>query len=201
MESNIEVLPKLKIEPLNDSAIRLWGIHPKEIKTRSQRDICTLMFIAGLFTMPLLFSRSVMSDCLWPHGLQHTRLPCPSPTTRACPNSCPLSQWCHPTISSSVVPFFFCLLSFPVSGSFPMNWLFTSCGQNTGASASVSVLPMNIQGWFHLGLTGWSPSSSGDSQAFSPAPQLNEDYSAMRKKETCHWQQLGYAWRALCFVK
>ena len=98
------------------------------------------------------FSRSVMSDSLRPHGLQHTRLPCPSPTPRACSNSC-LSQWCHPTISSSVVPFS-CLQSFPASGSFTMSQFFTSAGQNIGVSASASVLPINIQDWFPLGLTG-----------------------------------------------
>ena len=102
----------------------------------------------------LLFSRSVMSNSLWPHGLQHTGLPCPWPPPRACSNSRSLSQWCHPTISSSVVPFSSCLQSFPASGSFPMSWLFTSGGQSIGASASASVLPMNIQGWFPLRLTG-----------------------------------------------
>ena len=95
---------------------------------------------------------SVMSDSLWPHGLQHTRLPCPSPTPGACSNSCPPSRWCHPTISSSVVPFF-CLQSFPVSGSFQMSQFFTSGGQSIEVSASASVLPMNIQDWFPLGLT------------------------------------------------
>ena len=100
--------------------------------------------------MLLLFSPSVVSNSLWPHGLQHTRLPCPSPTHRVCSNSCPLSQWSHPTISSSVVPFSSCLLSFLESGSFPISQLFTSGGQSIGASASASVLPMNIQGWFPL---------------------------------------------------
>ena len=84
----------------------------------------------------------------------HTRLPCPSPTPGACSNSCPSSQWCHPTISSSVIPFSSCLQSFPVSGSFQMSQLFASGGQNIGASASASVLPMNIKDWFPLGLTG-----------------------------------------------
>ena len=87
-----------------------------------------------------------MSNSLWPHGLQHTRLPCPSPTPGVCPNSCPLSRWCHPTISSSVTPFSSYPQPFPASGSFPMSWLFSSGGQSIGASASV--LPMNIQGWF-----------------------------------------------------
>ena len=101
----------------------------------------------------LLFSCLVVSDSLWPHGLQHDRLPCPSPTPTACSNSCPLSQWCHPTISSSVIPFSSHLQSFPTSGSFPMSQVFASGDQSIGASASTSVLPMNRQDWFPLGLT------------------------------------------------
>ena len=96
-----------------------------------------------------------MSDSLRPHGLQHTRLPSPSPTPRACWNSCPLHQWYHLTISSSVVPFSSHFQSFPASGSFPMSHFFISDGRGTGVSASVSVLPVNIQGWFPLRLTGW----------------------------------------------
>ena len=107
----------------------------------------------------LLFSRSVMSDSLWPHGLQHARFPCPSPSTGACSNSRPFSQWCHPTISPSVVPFSSCLQSFPASGSFQMSQLFTSGGQSIEVSNSTSVLPMNIQDWFPLGWTGWISSS------------------------------------------
>ena len=94
-----------------------------------------------------------MSNPLRPHGLQHTRPPCSSPTPRGYSNSCPLSQWCHPTISSSVTPFFSCLQSFPESGSFPVSQLIASGGQSIGAS--VLVIPMNIQDWFPLGLTGW----------------------------------------------
>ena len=94
-----------------------------------------------------------MSDSLRPHGLQHTRLPCPLPTPGACSNSWPSSQWCHPTISSSVIPF--CLQYLPASGSFPMGQFFTSGGQSIGVSASASVLPMNMQYWFPLGWTGW----------------------------------------------
>ena len=101
------------------------------------------------------FSRSVVSDSLRPHGLQHTRLSCPSPTPRACSNSCPLSRWCHPTISSSVVPFSSCLQSFPASGSFQMSQFFKSGGQSIEVSASASVLPMTVQDWFLLGWTGW----------------------------------------------
>ena len=100
------------------------------------------------------FSHSVMSDSLRTHGLQHTRLPCTSPTPGAYSNSCPLSQWCHPTIYSSVVPFSSCLQSFPPSGSFPRSQFFASGGQSIGVSASASVLPMNIQDWFPLGLSG-----------------------------------------------
>ena len=100
------------------------------------------------------FSHSIMSDSLWRHGLQHTRLPCPSPTPRACSNSC-LSQWCHPIISSSVFPFSSLLQSFPASGSFPMSLFFPSGRQSIGASASASVLLMNIQDWSPLGWTGW----------------------------------------------
>ena len=119
------------------------------------------------------FSCSVVSDSLRPCGLQYARLPCPSPTPRAYSNSCPSSEWCHPTISSSVVPFS-CLQSFPASGSFPMSQFFASGGQSIGASASASVLPMNIQGWFPVGWTGWiSLQSKGlDSQESSPAPQF-----------------------------
>ena len=102
------------------------------------------------------WSGSVVSNSLWPHGLQHTRLPCSSPTPRACSNSCPSSQWCHPTILSSVIPFSSCLQSFPASGSFPMSQFFTNCGQSIEASASASVLPKNIQGWFPSGLTDLS---------------------------------------------
>ena len=100
------------------------------------------------------FSCSVMSDSLQPHGLQHARLPCPSPVPRACSNSCPLSRWCHPTISSSIVPFSSRLQSFPASGSFLVNQFFASWGQSIGVSASASVLPVNMQDWFPLGLTG-----------------------------------------------
>ena len=101
------------------------------------------------------FSHSVMPDSLWPHGLQHSRVPCPLPTPGAYSNSCPSCRWCHPTISSSVVPFSSRLQSFPASGSFQMSQLFASGGQSIGVSASTSVLPLNIQDWFPLGWTGW----------------------------------------------
>ena len=100
------------------------------------------------------FSLSVVSDSLQPHKLQHTRPPCPSPTPGVYQNSCPASRWCHSAIASSVVPFTSCPQSLPASGSFPMSQLFTWSGQSTGVSTSTSVLPMNIQDWFPLGLTG-----------------------------------------------
>ena len=109
-----------------------------------------------------------MSNSLWPHGLQHARPPCPSPTPRVYSNLCPLSGWHHPTISSSVIPFSSCLPSFPASQSFQMSQLFASGGQSIAVSASTSVLPMNIQDWFPLGWTGWnSLQSKGLSRVFS----------------------------------
>ena len=110
--------------------------------------------VVQLFSVQL-FSCSVMSDSLQPHGLQHVRLPYPSPSTGAWSNACSLSQWWHPTISSSVVPFSSCLQSFPASGLSPVNQFFALSGQSIGVSASASVPPMNIQNWFPLGLTGW----------------------------------------------
>ena len=113
------------------------------------------------------FSLSVVSDSLRTHELQHARPPCPSPTPGVYPNPCPLSRWCHPIISSSVIPFSFCLQSFPASGSFPMSQLFASGGQSIGASASTSVHPMNTQNWSPLGWTDWtSLQSKGLSRVF-----------------------------------
>ena len=100
----------------------------------------------------LMFNSSTVSISLWPHGLQHARFPCPSLPPRACSNPCPLSRWCHPTILSSVATFTSCPQSFPAAGSIPMSQLLASGDQSTGASASASVLPMNIQGWFPLRL-------------------------------------------------
>ena len=114
------------------------------------------------------FSCSVTSDSLWPHGSQHARPPCPSPTPGVYSNSCPSSQWCHPAMSSSVVPFSSCPQSLPASGSFPMSQLFAWGGQSTEVSASASVLPMNTQDWSPLGWTGWiSLQSKGLSTVFS----------------------------------
>ena len=105
------------------------------------------------FRISVQFSRSVVSDSLWPHEPQHARPPCPSPTPGDHPNPCPLSWWCHPAISSSVIPFSSCPQSFPVSGSFQMSQLFASGGRSIGVSASTSVLPVNTQDWSPL---GWS---------------------------------------------
>ena len=122
----------------------------------------------SLFKISVQFSHLVMSDSLQPHEPQYARPPCPSPTPRVYPNSCPLSQWCHPTFSSSVVPFSSCPQSFPASGSFPMSQLFTSSGQSIGVAASTSVLPMNAHDWSPLGWTGWiSLQSKGLSRVFS----------------------------------
>ena len=127
--------------------------------------LCTYMCVN---TYQYQFSHSVMSDSLQLHGLQHARPPCPSPTPRVYSNWCPLSQWCHPTISSSVLPFSSCLQSFPASGSFEMNQFFATGTQSIGVSASASVLPTNIQDWFILGWTGWIfLQSKGVSRVFS----------------------------------
>ena len=120
-----------------------------------------------VFPLWVQFSHSVMSDSLQPHEPEHTRPPCPSPTPGVYPNPCPSSRWCHPTISSSVIPFS-CPQSFPASGSFQMCQLFTSGGRSTGVSASTSVLPVNTQDWSPLGGTGWiSLQSKGLSRVFS----------------------------------
>ena len=137
--------------------------------------ILRTLVIWSLVTLPFLspacsvqLSCSVVSDSLQPHGLQHVRLPCPSPTPGACSDSCPSRRWCHPTISSSVITFSSSLQSFLASGSFLKSQLFASGGQSIGPSASASVLSMNIQDWFPLGCTGWiSLQSKGLSRIFS----------------------------------
>ena len=132
----------------------------------------------GFSSRSVQFSCSVMSDSLQPHGLQHARLPCPSPTPGAYSNSCPSHWWCHPTISSSVVPFSSCLQSFPASGSFPMSQFFLSGGQSIEISALPSVLPMNIQDWFPLGWIGWiSLQSKGLSRVFSNTTVQKHQFS------------------------
>ena len=136
----------------------------------SQRSLLLIPFpcmLQSLYPM-LLFSCSVMSDSLQHHGLQHARFPCPLPSPGVCSDTCPLNWWCHSTISSSVTSFSSCLQSFPASGFFPMSQLFTSGGQSIGASASASVLPTKIQGWFPLGLSCFiSLLSKGLTRVFS----------------------------------
>ena len=132
------------------------------------RDFYIALSIKPWHLSSVQFSHSVVSDALWPHGLQHAGLPCPSPTPGAYSNSCSSSQWCHLTISSSVIPFSSYLQSFPALGSFPVSQFFASGGQSIGVSASSSVLPMNIQDWFPLGWAGWiSLQSKGLSRVFS----------------------------------
>ena len=138
-----------------------------KLKTIYTNDVAPFKYKNFKKSNSVQFSHSVMSDSLWPQGLQHTRPPCPLQTPRVDTNSCPLSWWCHPTISSSVIPFSSCSQSFPASGSFQMSQLSTSGGQSIGVSASTSVLPMNCQDWFPLGWTGWiSLQSKGLSRVF-----------------------------------
>ena len=146
-----------------------------------------------------------MSNSLWPHGLQHARLPYPSPTPGACSNSCPLSWWCHPNISSSVSPFSSCLQSLPTSGSFPMSQFFAWGGQRIGISALASVLPMNIQDWFLLAWTGWiSLQSKGLSRVFSSqnlkASTLRQSAILMVQLSHLHmtsWKTIGLTTQTL----
>ena len=138
--------------------------------------ICHLT-IAKIFIGSYQFNCSVMSNILQPHGLQHVKLLCLSPAPEVCLNSCWSSQWCQPTISSFVITFSSCLQSFPTSGSFPRSQFFTSGGRSIGASALASVLPMNIQDWFPLGLTGWiSLQSKGLSRVFSNTTVQNHQF-------------------------
>ena len=134
----------------------------------------------------VLFSCSVVSNSLWPHGLQHAKPPCPSPTPGVYSNSCPLNQCCHPTISSSVIPFSSCPQSVPASGSFPMSQFFTSGGQSIGVSASASVPPMNIKEWFTSGWTGWiSLHSKALSRVFSNTTvQKHQFYGAQPSSQS-----------------
>ena len=141
------------------------------ITSEALRDHCYRIWprlFHGSYTTSVQFSHSVVSDSLRHHEPQHARPPCPSPTPGVHRNPCPLCQWCHPTISTSVVPFSSCPQSFPASGSFQMSQLFTSGGQSTGVSALASVFPMNTQDWSPLGWTGWiSFQSKGLSRVFS----------------------------------
>ena len=153
------------------------------------------------------FSRSVVSDSLQSHELQHTRHPCPSQTTGVYSNSCPSSRWCHPDISSSVIPFFSCPQSLPASGSFPMSQYFTWGGQSIGVSASASILPMNTQDWSPLGWTGWiSFQSKGLSRVFSNTTVQKHQFLALSFLHsptlTCihdHWKNHSLDQTDLCW--
>ena len=142
----------------------------------SQRNLYLMLLFFTLLNLQkyqcLSSVQSVMSNSLWPHGLQHARLPCSSPFPRVCSNSCPWIQWCHPTMLFSVIPFSSHLQSFPVWGYFPVSKFFASGSQSIGASASMSVLPMNIQDWFSLGLTGLISLQLKDCQECSTKPQF-----------------------------
>jgi len=199
-------LKKLGIKPPYDPAIPLLGVYPEE--TKIEKDTCIPLFIAALFTIArtwkpprclwtdewikklwsiytmeysVHFSRSVMSNSLRPHELQHARPPYPKPTPGVHSNSRPLSRWCHPAISSSVIPFSSCPQSLPASGSFPMSQLFTWGGQSIGVSASASFLPKNTQDWSPLEWTPLvgSPCSPKDSQQSSPTPQFKSINSSV----------------------
>ena len=136
------------------------------------------------------FSHWVVSDSLWPHELQHTRPSCPSPNSRAYSNSCPSSRWCHPTISSCVIPFSSCLQFFPASGSFPMSQFWASGGQSIWVSASASVLPMNMQCWFPLGWTGWTSLQSKGLWVFSNTTvQKHQFFSMFKNKIPSRWSR------------
>ena len=141
---------------------------PRDFPGKKTLEWVAISFFTTWIFSSVDFSHSGMSDSLWPHGLQHARPPCPSPTPRAYPNSCPSSWWCHPTISFSVIPLSFCLQSFPASGSRQMSQFFAWGGQSIGVSASASVLPVTTQDWSPLGWTGWiSLQSKGLSRIFS----------------------------------
>ena len=153
---------------LSVSILPTWPIEAVQGDQAMQRKEFVKLTELGQQFISVQFGHSVVSDSLWPHEPQHARPPCPSPTPRVYPKSCPLSRWCHPTISSSVVPFSPCPQSFPASGSFPMSQLFAWGGQSIRVSASTSVLPMNTQDWSPLEWTGWiSLQSKGLSRVFS----------------------------------
>ena len=159
-----------------------------------------------MFYLSVQFSHSVISDSLRPHGLQHARLPWPSPTPEACSNSYPSSQWCHPNISSSVVPVSSYLQSSTTSGSFPMSQFFESGGQSIGAPASASILPKNIQDLFPLGWTGWIPLiSKGLSRVFSNTTVQNHNslafsflYGPALTSIHDYWKNHSFVYMDLC---
>ena len=159
--------PGSSVRGISQARILEWAAIPFFMVYSQTRDRTCISYIGQTSSLLLSYqgspetrsvqsSPSVMSDSLRPYGLQHARLPCPSPTFGACSNSCPLSQWCHPTTSSSAIPFCSCLQSFPASRSFPRSQFFALGSQSIGISSLASVLPMNTQDWFSLGWTGLS---------------------------------------------
>ena len=150
------MIPFLKSYPLVSNLTNIWKTLHNQLLSHGAGRLMKIRqkFLICYFSS-VQFSHWVMSDSLWPHGLQHARLPCPSTTPGTYSNSCPSSRWCHPTITSSVIPFPSCLQSFSSSGSLQISQFFTSGGQSIGVSASASILPMNIRDWFPLGWTGW----------------------------------------------
>ena len=149
--------------------------------------ICLLYLVKWNYALiSIQFIHSVVSNSLRPHESRHARPPCPSPTPRVHPNSCPSSRWCHPAISSSVIPFSSCPQSLPASGSFPMSQLFTWGGQSIGVSASASVFPMNTQDWSPLGWTGWIfLQSKGLSRVFSNTTvQMHQFFGAQLSSQS-----------------
>ena len=176
--------PVVRLRALNAGDL---GLIPSQ---RARSHMPQLIFSTAKQTYQSISSVAVMSNSLWPHGLHHARLPCPLPSPRACSNSRPLSRWCHPAISSSIIPFS-CLQSFPASGSFLMSWLFASGGQSTGASATV--LLMNIQEWFLLELTGLiSLQSKGLSKVFSS--------TTVQKHQFHCYGSFGYCPQYTCLI-
>ena len=182
---------KISVNVSSDSMLpNLWAVLcPHLLNSRQQSTWSTFLFWV-LWTTGSLFSSFLiifyflfvvvqLLTCvwLWPHGMWYARLPCPLPSPQVCSNSCPLSRWCHPTISSLVIPFSSCLQTFPASGSLPIGRLFASSSQSIGAS--VSVLTMTIQGWFHSGLADLISCSPRDSQESSPTPQFKSINSSV----------------------
>ena len=188
------------------SILFYWSLRASSDSVREGNNTRTVGSLGDIFTS-VQFSCSVVSDSLWPHGPQHDKPPCPSPTPGVYPNSCPLSQWCHLTTSSSVIPFSSCPQSFPESGSLQMSQLFVSGGQSIGVSASKSVLPMNTQDWSPLGWTGWiSLLSKGLSRVFFNTtlqkhqffcPQLS--YSLNLTSIHDHWKNHSLDQMDLCW--
>ena len=171
---------------LSSSSTILWTSVHSSSGTLCTRSNPLNLFITSTVYSSDQISRSVVSDSLWPHESQHTRHPCPSPSPGVHSNSCPLSRWCHPAISSSVVPFSSCPQSLPPSKSFPMSQLFTWGGQSIGVSALASFLPKNTQGWSPLECTGWiSLQPKGLSRVFSNTTvQKHQFFSAQLSSQS-----------------